>query len=116
MEARAGRARRCSPRATRWASLPLIAEDLGRDHAAGQALRESLGLPGMAVLQFGFTPSERHTQHVPAYHEENQVVYTGTHDNDTIRAWYDALPPESLGARRRGAARVRDRGPSRTGR
>ena len=48
-------------------------------------LRLSLGLPGMAVLQFGFTPSERHTQHVPANHVENQVVYTGTHDNDTIR-------------------------------
>ena len=50
----------------------------------------------MAVLQFGFTPSERHTQHVPAHHEEDQVVYTGTHDNDTIRGWYDGLPPASL--------------------
>jgi 4-alpha-glucanotransferase len=49
----------------------------------------------MAVLQFGFTPSERHTQHVMAYHEENQVVYTGTHDNDTIRSWYDGLGAES---------------------
>ena len=57
----------------------------------------------MAVLQFGFTPSERNTQHVPELHEENQVVYTGTHDNDTIRAWYDALPPGVAGAGRRGA-------------
>jgi len=50
----------------------------------------------MAVLQFGFTPSERNTQHVPDLHEELQVVYTGTHDNDTIRAWYDALEPEAF--------------------
>ena len=59
-------------------------------------LRLSLGLPGMAVLQFGFTPSERHTQHVMELHEENQIVYTGTHDNDTIRGWYDTLSEPSL--------------------
>src|SRR4051812_11563045 len=75
--------------------LPLIAEDLGVITPAVKALRESLGLPGMAVLQFGFTPSERRTQHVPSRHEENQVVYTGTHDNDTIRAWFEALPEEN---------------------
>ncbi len=45
--------------------LPLIAEDLGVITPRVKALRESLGLPGMAVLQFGFTPSERRTQHVP---------------------------------------------------
>jgi len=71
--------------------LPLIAEDLGVITPPVTRLRLSLGLPGMAVLQFGFTPSERDTQHVPANHVENQIVYTGTHDNDTIRAWFDAL-------------------------
>ncbi len=71
--------------------LPLIAEDLGVITPPVTRLRLSLGLPGMAVLQFGFTPSERHTQHVPANHVENQIVYTGTHDNDTIRAWFDGL-------------------------
>jgi 4-alpha-glucanotransferase len=71
--------------------LPLIAEDLGVITPPVTRLRLSLGLPGMAVLQFGFTPSERHTQHVPVNHVENQVVYTGTHDNDTIRAWFDGL-------------------------
>jgi 4-alpha-glucanotransferase len=75
--------------------LPLIAEDLGVITPPVKRLRESLGLPGMAVLQFGFTPSERKTQHVPDLHEENQVVYTGTHDNDTIRAWFEALDPAS---------------------
>jgi 4-alpha-glucanotransferase len=74
--------------------LPLIAEDLGVITPPVTRLRLSLGLPGMAVLQFGFTPSERDTQHVPANHVENQIVYTGTHDNDTIRAWFDGLGPE----------------------
>ncbi|MBE2317573.1 4-alpha-glucanotransferase [Solirubrobacter sp. CPCC 204708] len=76
--------------------LPVIAEDLGVITPPVKALRESLGLPGMAVLQFGFTPGERDTQHVCSNHEENQVVYTGTHDNDTIRGWYDGLGPEQL--------------------
>jgi 4-alpha-glucanotransferase len=76
--------------------LPVIAEDLGVITPPVTAMRRSLGLPGMAVLQFGFTPSERNTQHVPANHEENQVVYTGTHDNDTIRGWYDGLGQEPV--------------------
>ena len=45
--------------------LPLIAEDLGVITPPVTRLRESLGLPGMSVLQFGFTPAERHTVHVP---------------------------------------------------
>lgn len=76
--------------------LPVIAEDLGVITPPVKRMRESLGLPGMAVLQFGFTPSERNTQHVPSNHEENQVVYTGTHDNDTIRGWYDGLGHEPV--------------------
>jgi 4-alpha-glucanotransferase len=54
-------------------------------------LRDALGFPGMAVLQFGFTPSERDTPHVPENNVENQVVYTGTHDHDTILGWYRSL-------------------------
>ena len=65
LEARPGRARRSTPPARRLGDLPLIAEDLGVITPPVTRLRESLGLPGMAVLQFGFTPSERHTQHVP---------------------------------------------------
>ena len=47
------------------------------------------------MLQFGFTPAERHTLHVPENNAENQVVYTGTHDNDTIRGWYESLDAAS---------------------
>ena len=77
--------------------LPLIAENLGVITPPVERLRESLGLPGMSVLQFGFTPAERHTAHVPENNVENQVVYTGTHDNDTIRGWYESLGPVQRG-------------------
>lgn len=77
-------------------ALPVIAEDLGVITPPVTAMRLGLGLPGMAVLQFGFTPSERTTQHVMERHVENQVVYTGTHDNDTIASWYAGLSPASL--------------------
>src|SRR3954470_801204 len=64
--------------------LPVIAEDLGIIPPPVHRLRDALGFPGMAVLQFGFTPSERDTPHVPENNVENQVVYTGTHGHDTI--------------------------------
>jgi 4-alpha-glucanotransferase len=73
--------------------LPLIAEDLGVITPPVTRLRESLGLPGMSVLQFGFTPGEEHTVHVPENNSRNQVVYTGTHDSDTIRGWYESITP-----------------------
>jgi 4-alpha-glucanotransferase len=71
--------------------LPLIAEDLGVITPPVERLRDELGFPGMSVLQFGFTPSERHTPHVPENQHEDQVVYTGTHDHDTILGWYASL-------------------------
>jgi 4-alpha-glucanotransferase len=67
--------------------LPLIAEDLGLITPEVDALRESLGLPGMRVLQFAFGDDERNP-HLPANYEENTVAYTGTHDNDTAMGWY----------------------------
>ena len=71
--------------------LPLIAEDLGVITPPVVRLREALGLPGMSVLQFGFTPGEEHTVHVPENNGEWQIVYTGTHDSDTIAGWYASL-------------------------
>ena len=72
--------------------LPLIAENLGVITDAVERLREGLGLPGMVVLQFGFGSPDPHNVHRPANHRAHRVVYTGTHDNDTVRGWYDALP------------------------
>jgi 4-alpha-glucanotransferase len=71
-------------------SLPVIAEDLGLITPAVYRLRDELGLPGMAVLQWAFGGS-RSNPHAPANHRENQVVYTSTHDTDTAAGWYASL-------------------------
>ena len=72
--------------------LPLIAENLGVITPAVDRLRRALGLPGMVVLQFGFDP-DPHSVHRPENHTEDNVVYTSTHDNDTLRGWYESLDP-----------------------
>src|SRR3954452_6970675 len=74
--------------------LPLIAEDLGVVTPAVERLRDSLGFPGMVVLQFGFDPADMGSPHNPWNHVEQRVVYTGTHDHDTVRGWYESIPPE----------------------
>jgi 4-alpha-glucanotransferase len=74
--------------------LPVIAEDLGVITPAVHRLRDGLGLPGMAVLQFGFTPGDPRNTHDLVNQREHQVVYTGTHDNDTVRGWYETLPDD----------------------
>jgi 4-alpha-glucanotransferase len=67
--------------------LPLIAEDLGDITPEVVELRESLGLPGMRVLQFGFShPENPFLPH--NYKDTNWVAYTGTHDNDTTVGWW----------------------------
>jgi 4-alpha-glucanotransferase len=71
-------------------ALPLIAEDLGVITPAVERLRDGLGYPGMVVLQFGFDGDPR-SPHLPDNHVEDRVVYTGTHDHDTIRGWWDGL-------------------------
>ena len=71
--------------------LPLIAEDLGVITPPVHRLRDELGLPGMLVLQFGFDPSDPHGPHRPENHVEHRVIYTGTHDQDTLRGWWESL-------------------------
>jgi 4-alpha-glucanotransferase len=71
--------------------LALIAEDLGVITPAVERLRDGLGYPGMAILQYHFDP-DPHSPHNLANHREHQVVYTGTHDHDTLLGWYRSLP------------------------
>lgn len=71
--------------------LPVIAEDLGVITPPVQRLRDSLGFPGMVVMQFGFDPSDPRGVHRMENHDEGKVAYTGTHDNDTLRGWYEEL-------------------------
>ncbi|KAK4356607.1 hypothetical protein RND71_025578 [Anisodus tanguticus] len=73
--------------------INIIAEDLGVITTDVVQLRKSIEAPGMAVLQFAFG-SDAENPHLPHNHEQNQVVYTGTHDNDTIRGWWNVLPQE----------------------
>jgi 4-alpha-glucanotransferase len=75
--------------------LALIAEDLGVITPAVERLRDELGLPGMLVLQFGFDPHDPASPHRLENHVENRIVYTGTHDHDTLRGWYESLPAEA---------------------
>ena len=55
-------------------------------------LRTALGFPGMAVLQFAFDPEGEDRSHEPENLGGRQVVYTGTHDNDTVVGWWSDLP------------------------
>jgi 4-alpha-glucanotransferase len=71
--------------------LPLIAEDLGLITLPVHRLRDEFDLPGMVVLHWAFAGG-RTNPHALANHEENQVVYTGTHDNDTAVGWFRSLP------------------------
>ena len=70
--------------------LPLVAEDLGLITAEVDALRLELGLPGMKVLQFGFSDKGAHI-HLPQNFTPATVAYTGTHDNDTTQGWWGSL-------------------------
>jgi 4-alpha-glucanotransferase len=75
----------------RLGDLPLIAENLGKITPAVERLRRELGLPGMAVIQFAFDPEEPDNPHRLHNHRPDNVVYTGTHDHDTIRGWWESL-------------------------
>lgn len=67
--------------------LPFFAEDLGYITPEVHALRERFGIPGMAVMQFGFGDRGAHI-YLPHMLTPDRVVYTGTHDNDTIVGWW----------------------------
>jgi 4-alpha-glucanotransferase len=71
--------------------LPFIAEDLGVITPDVSALRDSFHIPGTRVLQFAFD-GHADNPYLPHNFVHNTVVYTGTHDNDTTRGWYEALP------------------------
>jgi 4-alpha-glucanotransferase len=68
----------------------LVAENLGIITAEVEALREGRGLPGMLILQFAFD-GDPQNPYLPHNHETLDVVYTGTHDNDTTLGWYQSL-------------------------
>ena len=69
----------------------MIAEDLGVITPAVQRLRDSLGLPGHGDPAVGVRPGPATASTACANHAEHRIAYTGTHDNDTVRGWYESL-------------------------
>ena len=70
--------------------LNIIAEDLGYLTDTVLKLVQDTGYPGMKVMQFAFDSREE-SNYLPHTYHKNTVVYTGTHDNDTIQGWYDSI-------------------------
>jgi len=82
--------------------VPVIAEDLGVITDEVRQLRDDCGFPGMKVLQFAFSPDEVKQNGMVnyflphMYDTSNCVVYTGTHDNDTMQGWLENCNDEQL--------------------
>ena len=73
--------------------LPILAEDLGVITPGVTKLRMDFGLPGMKILQFAFDGGPEH-EFLPHNYPAHCVVYTGTHDNDTVVGWYELAAEE----------------------
>ncbi len=86
--------------ARRLGDLPIIAEDLGHMTPDVERLLADSGFPGMKVLQFAFDGNPDNP-HLPYNHPAHSVVYTGTHDNDTLMGWVNSLPTAQQNAMRR---------------
>jgi 4-alpha-glucanotransferase len=71
-------------------AAPIVAEDLGVITPEVEALRDRYGFPGMAILQFAFGADAHANYFLPHNYPKNKVVYTGTHDNDTVVGWWTA--------------------------
>jgi len=67
--------------------MPIIAEDLGVITPDVEELRDGFSLPGMKILEFAFDSAEAN-DYLPHNYPKNCVVYTGTHDNDTVVGWF----------------------------
>jgi 4-alpha-glucanotransferase len=70
-----------------FGELPFVAEDLGLITPEVDELREHFGMPGMRILQFGFSDRGSHL-YLPHEYVPNTVAYTGTHDNNTTLGWW----------------------------
>ena len=78
----------------RFGEKQIIAEDLGFQTPTVAKLLKDSGYPGMKVLEFAFDPREE-SDYLPHGYDRNCVVYTGTHDNETLVQWYKGLDEET---------------------
>ena len=75
--------------------VPIIAEDLGFLTPKIHLMLKKCGFPGMKVLQFAFSNGED-SEYLPHNYSKNCVVYTGTHDNDTVLGWAENISEADL--------------------
>jgi 4-alpha-glucanotransferase len=73
----------------RFNSLPIVGEDLGVITPDVREVMRCFGLPGMKVLLFAFGEDDPQHPYLPHNYERNFVLYTGTHDNNTVRGWFE---------------------------
>lgn len=73
----------------------IIAEDLGYLSPGAIELKERSGYPGMNILQFAFHPDQE-SSYLPHNIKANSIVYTGTHDNNTIMGWFEEADPREV--------------------
>jgi len=73
----------------RFGHLPVIAEDLGTITADVREIMRKFEFPGMRVLLFAFGGDFPHGAFLPHNHVKNCVLYTGTHDNNTVKGWFE---------------------------
>jgi len=85
--------------------LPIIAEDLGVITDEVKQMRDTFNLPGMKIMQFAFA-TDPDDDFLPHNYPVNCVAYTGTHDNNTTRGWYDNAPEREKDFCRRYLARA----------
>ncbi len=71
----------------RFHRLPIIAEDLGFITPDVEKVMKHFAFPGMKVLLFAFGKNDPMHPYLPHTYEKNCVVYTGTHDNNTVKGW-----------------------------
>ena len=70
----------------------IIAENLGIATPEAESIRIEAGIPGMSVLQFGYDGDFKTNPHHPSNYDDSVIVYTGTHDNNTLLGWWNELP------------------------
>ena len=75
--------------------ISMIAEDLGFLTQEVLDLRDNSGWPGMKILEFAFDSREP-SEYLPHTYPNNSVCYTGTHDNVTMKQWFDEALPEDI--------------------
>ncbi|MGN1051209.1 MAG: 4-alpha-glucanotransferase, partial [Acutalibacteraceae bacterium] len=75
--------------------IPIVAEDLGDLFPSVHVLLEQTGYPGMKVLEFAFDSGEGN-DYLPHHYTNNCVVYTGTHDNNTVMGWLAEANPNDI--------------------